>query len=133
LRPFLAAAWGAVRRFPLWVWPLLVLALYAGYLHRQLVHAQRAAFGAKDAAAAAAEAKVTERLKAYDAQSRAIEVRLSDLGRQSTVAADRTRRIEEGLAGAKVAGQKLEESGTVDDVVKFGRSRGYHPFPVRRP
>ena len=129
----LGIAWGVLRRVPLWVWPMLALALYAGYLHRQVGAAHRAAFDAKEAAAVAAEAKITERLKAYDARSRAVEARLSELGRLGAAAAARTRQVEADLAGARAVGERLEATGTVDDVVRFGESLGYHPLPARRP
>lgn len=127
---------GALRglgRLPLWVWLFLALAIYAGYLHRQVEQARRAAFGATEAAAIAAEAKIAERLKAYDAQGRAVEAKLAELGRQGAAAAARTRQVEADLAGARAAGERLETTGTVDEVVRFGRSLGYHPLPARRP
>ena len=129
----LTAIWGALRHLPFWVWPLLALALYAGYLHREVGKAYRAAADAKDAAAVAAEAKVNERLKAYEAKARAVEAKLAELGRQGAAAAARTRQVEADLAGAKAAGERLEAAGTVDEVVRFGESLGYHPRPARRP
>lgn len=129
----LAAFWGALRRLPLWVWPLLALALYAGYLHREVARAHRAATDATEKAAVAAEAKVNERLKAFEDQRRALEGKLVEIGRQGAAAAARTRQVEADLASARATGQALEATGTVDEVVRFGRALGYHPLPARRP
>lgn len=47
--------------------------------------------------------------------------------------AAQTKRIEADLGAARVAGQRLEATGTMDEVAAFGRSLGYHPVPMRRP
>ena len=129
----LAAVLAAARRLPFWVWPLLALALYAGYLHREVAKAHRAAADAKEAAAVAAEAKINERLKVYDTQARTLEAKVVDLGRQGAAAAARTRQIEVDLSAARSASEKLEAVGTLDETVQFGRSLGYNPLPARKP
>jgi hypothetical protein len=121
-----------VRAHP-WIVAVAALLMYAGYLHLEVVRAHRKADDAAERAAKAAEKKIDERIKALDQQERAREARVAELARQQQAALARTRQIEDDLGRARAAGQQLERSGSVADVVKFGESLGYHPIPAKRP